>query len=324
MWRRKTGNARPNPDAAVITVKCSSTASSDGKAPATYKEALECMRREANLKDFGIIGTSVRVSRDGGIVITLPHEPEARNKACALVDRVKDKMPEGVKVACPQRTADVLVQGLDPSVSEEEVILGIAAINGCRPTDISHSGIRTSGDHMGRVWLKCPAAAAQRTAAAGSLRVGWSIARVSVARPKPIQCFRCLDFGHMRGECVSPFNRSNECYRCGSREHKIADCPSVLSKCAICPPGSNAHKTGSPSCAALIAAVNMSNRKGRRKRATLPPLGRSPTWNVSNVCPGVSEKLLSVRPQLNLSSSSSGRKILSAIRKPRAVILNKK
>lgn len=282
-WQRGPNTARRDPNAAVITVKCSEGAAEPDGKPVTYKEALACLRKEANLSELGIHGTSVRRGRDGGIVIALPREPDAMNKAKALVEKIKGKMPPGVKVACPQKMEEIAIHGLDPSVAEEEVLTAIAAVSGCQPADMTHSAIKDAGEIMGKMWIRCPVAAARRAAAAGSVRIGWTMARITLVSPKSVQCFRCLDFGHMKSECVSPFDRSGECYRCGDTTHKIADCPSALVKCAICPSGSNTHKTGSRTCAAIKAAYNRPARKGVKRTGLVgATAGGSALRGVSN------------------------------------------
>ena len=42
-------------------------------------------------------------------------------------------------------------------------------------------------------------------------------------REQVTRCFRCFGYGHEIRACKGP-NRSNQCYRCGSEEHKAADC----------------------------------------------------------------------------------------------------
>lgn len=267
-WQRKAGKRKQANDSAVITIKCREATDNEERT-ATYKEALVSMRGAANLTELGITSTSVRRGRDGGLVIELPNEPEARSKARALVEKVQGSLPVGVRVACPQRMGEIIVVGLDPSVTAEEVLIEVANIGGCHMDEMSHSGIKDPGESMGRVWIKCPLSAAMRASQVGVIRVGWSSAKIALAKSRPVQCHRCHAFGHMKNECTSPIDRSRECYRCGCTEHKIADCPSAVPVCSFCPAGKNAHKMGTVGCIALKNANKAQRTHGGPNKGTL-------------------------------------------------------
>lgn len=52
--------------------------------------------------------------------------------------------------------------------------------------------------------------------------IGWVSARVERLESRPLQCYRCLEFGHVRQRCTGEVNRTGECYRCGGDGHTAA------------------------------------------------------------------------------------------------------
>lgn len=79
--------------------------------------------------------------------------------------------------------------------------------------------------------------------------------------PHPLQCFRCLEGGHVRDQCKSETDRSRRCYRCGKEGHKAQQCDDAP-KCPVCADlGRPAnHRAGNKACTSA-----------RIKRRTRPP-----------------------------------------------------
>lgn len=40
-----------------------------------------------------------------------------------------------------------------------------------------------------------------------------------------VQCYNCSGFGHFAGQCTAPKRESGSCFRCGSKQHQLKDCP---------------------------------------------------------------------------------------------------
>ncbi|KMQ84329.1 gag polyprotein [Lasius niger] len=112
---------------------------------------------------------------------------------------------------------------------------------------------------LGTVWARCPLAAATTIAARKKVNIGWTVVRVELLQARPIQCFKCWGFGHVRFACTSSVDRSRSCFNCGKEGHSLRDCqlPSYCVVCAAEGKGSN-HRLGSTLCEA--------NRKPKRPR----------------------------------------------------------
>lgn len=99
-------------------------------------------------------------------------------------------------------------------------------------------------------WAKCPLAVANTLSRRGTIKIGWSRARITVLPVRPLQCYRCLEGGHVRENCPNDGDRSRRCFRCGKGDHIAQDCTAPLS-CPVCTdlglPSS--HRAGSGACA---------------------------------------------------------------------------
>lgn len=112
------------------------------------------------------------------------------------------------------------------------------------------------------VWVQCPLSAANRIVEKGKIQIGWINTRVTLLEPRPLQCFRCLERGHVRDQCKSDVDRSRRCYRCGKEGHKAQQCDDAP-KCPMCADlGRPAnHRAGNKACTSA-----------RIKRRTGPPV----------------------------------------------------
>jgi len=71
-------------------------------------------------------------------------------------------------------------------------------------------------------------------------------------KAKPVQCFKCWHFGHVRNSCESSTDRTGHCFRCGGADHKSYSC-SANPFCIICSDHGfeTAHRLGSNVCTAM-------------------------------------------------------------------------
>jgi len=63
--------------------------------------------------------------------------------------------------------------------------------------------------------------------------LGWSVAKVELMKARPVQCYKCWHFGHVRNKCESVTDRTNHCFKCGNSDHTSYSCLSDPF-CVIC------------------------------------------------------------------------------------------
>ncbi|CAK9815590.1 hypothetical protein ANTPLA_LOCUS8712 [Anthophora plagiata] len=216
----------------------------------SYAQALASAREKINLAEVGI--TEVRPKRavTGGLLLQIPG-PEGAAKADALASKLKEALEgTGVKIARPCKRGELRVTGLDDSVTPKEVADAIAAAGACPPEEVRTGQIRSAPSGLGTLWVSCPLLAANTVAKGGRIRVGWTSARVEVLAARPLQCYRCLQYGHVRQRCTGDADRSSRCYNCGGSGHTAGQCPAEAPNCPLCsdlgrPAG---HRLGSKAC----------------------------------------------------------------------------
>lgn len=137
------------------------------------------------------------------------------------------------RVNKPVALSELRLVGIDPSTSVDEIRQALSSASKCSTDEFKVSDINIMRDGMGVVWARCPLAAAHAVAELRSIKLGWTSVRVDLLKKKPIQCFRCWHYGHVRGNCRSLVDRSGLCFRCGSGGHKSGSCTESLC-CALC------------------------------------------------------------------------------------------
>ncbi|XP_048270140.1 uncharacterized protein LOC125387007 [Bombus terrestris] len=196
-----------------------------------------------------------------------------------------------VKMTMPRRTAELTMTGLDESVTPEEVAASVAEAGGCRADEVSVGPIRYAPRGHGSVWLRCPLTAARKinrggdARSGGKINIGWSTARATPLPARQLQCFSCMEPGHVRRDCKSVVALSGRCYRCGAEGHRARDCSARAPRCPVCTDlGLQAScSMGSPACKPAFRKKRASQgaktvpsaggEAATRKETTLQPIG---------------------------------------------------
>jgi len=241
----------------------------------TYAAVLAEARERIDLGALGLGPMRMRLAATGARVLEVPGADRAA-KADSLAARLREVFEgdDDIRVSRPIITADLMITGMDDSVTAREVVGALAKVGGCPAESISAGQMKVGRYGMGTVYLRCPVEAARKVASEGRLLVGWSAARVTVLETRPPRCHRCLALGHVRAQCSSEVDRSDECYRCGQKGHVARGCaaPPHCTRCAAA--GKKAdHLAGSKACAKLPAKPKGGNR---RAPATVEATARPP------------------------------------------------
>lgn len=98
--------------------------------------------------------------------------------------------------------------------------------------------------------MQCPAAVANQITQEGKLKLDWTIAWTELLRKRPLQCYKCWAYGHVKFSCTSKTDRSKVCYYCGIEGHSIRSCCAQAPSCMICKDQklSHRHRVGAKGC----------------------------------------------------------------------------
>ncbi|KYQ60540.1 hypothetical protein ALC60_00408, partial [Trachymyrmex zeteki] len=91
-----------------------------------------------------------------------------------------------------QRSGRRLSMDLDESVTPMDVAEAIARAGQCQSESVK----------------------VRQVTMASKIKVGWVSARVTLLNARPLQCFKCLEMGHVRTTCNSTIDRIGCCYQC--------------------------------------------------------------------------------------------------------------
>lgn len=210
---------RKAPKTAVVCIK----RDVDGLS---YSQILRRAREKVPIMDLGITDTRIRWAANGSVLIEVAGDNKD-DKADLLADKLKEALTDKAIVSRPIAKGELRLWGLDDSVCPDEVACGIADLGGCLPTDVSVGSIVRMNNGLGSVWIRCPLAAAVKVVSSGKVRIGWTTARIELLQSRPMQCFRCWNFGHMRNTCKAEKDRSTACFRCGVDGHSARQCSFV-------------------------------------------------------------------------------------------------
>lgn len=177
--------------------------------------------------------------------------PDGPKKADELAARLREVLGNDAMVSRPVIKGEVRLVGLDDSVSIAEVRAVIAKEGDCVEEDVKPGPIRQMYNGLGSVWLQCPLSAAIKVSEKEKIKIGWTVARAELLKARPVQCFRCWKFGHVRFACRESVDRTGRCFRCGETGHKANECV-ALPRCVICAESNHPsdHRLGSMQCSA--------------------------------------------------------------------------
>jgi len=227
----------------------------------SYAEIIKQAREKVNLKDIGIINP--RRAASGGVIIEISGL-EGAVKADSLASRLRDAISDNAVVSRPVVKADLRVSGFDESVIKDEIITTLTEIGDCLASDVRVGSFRPMRNGLCMTWVQCLLSAALRILRRGKVNLGWSVARVDLMKARPVQCFKCWHFGHVRNNCNSPSDRTGNCFKCGDTNHNSYTC-TANPRCVTCADLGfpTDHCLGSSACSAM--AEGQGGNRGRIK-----------------------------------------------------------
>ncbi|KAH9629728.1 hypothetical protein HF086_009855 [Spodoptera exigua] len=217
---------------------------------ATYAEVMFEARQHIQLSQFGIESLKQRIEMTGGMLLEISGA-DCNAKADKLATRMQEVLADiDVRITRPCKMGEIIILDVDESVSPVDVAIAVAEAGGCSPDDVKVGAIRRQLHSLGRVWVRCPLATVKKLSSSKKIRIGWASMRVQFLEPRPLQCFRCLEFGHVRRQCSGTVDRSDQCYACAGRGHKANECTVETYRCPICADlgHQSDHRMGTQKC----------------------------------------------------------------------------
>ncbi|GAB1869618.1 Reverse transcriptase [Camponotus japonicus] len=224
--REKTKPSKRFIKPAVVTI----TSKPDGLS---YAQILAKAREKVCLKDLGIQTTTIRRAINGAIIIEVPG-PQGKQLADSLRNNLEAVIGDDAKVHNPIAKGELRLRGIEPSTTQEEILMELEAISGLPRRDFKVSDIVSMKDGMGVTWIICPLQAAVKIAEKGVLTLGWTRVKIDLLKKRPIQCYKCWRYGHVQKGCRSDIDRTGLCFKCGSSGHNIGQCRVSFPNCLIC------------------------------------------------------------------------------------------
>lgn len=198
----------------------------------TYADALKKARDNIVLGDLNIQNTKIRRAANGGLLIEVIG-PDGTKGANLLAKKLQEVLRDQARVVKPMIKGQLRLIGLDDSTSIEEVKCVVAQNGGCEEEEIRTGPIRPLNNGLFAVWIQCPINAALKLANMKKVRIGWTLARVDLFENRPVQCFRCWRFGHVRFACAAKEDFSGLCFKCRGSGHLARNCNAPLC-CKLC------------------------------------------------------------------------------------------
>jgi hypothetical protein len=183
-----------------------------------------------------------------------------------------------VRVAVPTQMTSLRLNGVEDSITDEEVKTCVAEAGGCSPREIHLGKWLALQGKLRNIVVQCPSRAAIRIVEAGSrVKIGWSFVRAVLLKNSILTCYRCLMRGHTQQRCPSDKDYSRCCKNCGKEGHKAADCRAPA-HCPVCKGKRRRdfqHRMGSEACPPVQPRLVPSSLGSGRKGASLS-IGGSP------------------------------------------------
>ncbi|KMQ85265.1 gag-pol polyprotein [Lasius niger] len=259
--------ARKKPKTAVVTVSC---------PPGRYEETMKEARAKLNLNSLGITGVRIKRAITGALIFEIPGKESAK-----LADTLATNLRKvfvgrkEVRVKRPTKMAELRLRGLEDSITPQEIATAVAINGGCEPEEVKVGDIQMSPNGISTVWVRCPLYAANKVVAADRIQmgwIGWTLVAAQLLDNRPLQCFKCLEGGHVRKRCPNNVDRSRLCYRCGAEGHEAKSCREA--HCIVCKaknlPAN--HRSGGKACPSIKKGMRGLALNRMTKSQPTPPV----------------------------------------------------
>lgn len=216
----------------------------------TYAEILGAMRSGVTLEESGTVVRHIRKTASGGVLLELAQCKDRGKLQEAIRKSVGDKGE--VRSIVPKSRIEIL--DLDALATEADITESLKKDFPTLSGELKVTLFKPNRREQRKAVVEMEDREVTPVLQKGKVKVGWVVCRVR-KRVELDRCFRCLGYGHARRNCSGP-DRSMNCWKCGSAEHKAAGCSETPS-CILCAgtPGAKDHVPGSGACGAFRKAL---------------------------------------------------------------------
>ncbi|XP_037957889.1 uncharacterized protein LOC119687587 [Teleopsis dalmanni] len=171
---------------------------------------------------------AVRKTMSGAILLELDKGTKASLEFC---EKIRSALQETVRVTGLTPTTTIEIRDLDALTTTAEVEEAVKRILPNGIDRLKAMVTKPNNRELVRACVQLPTIAAEKLLEAGSITIGWIIAKMRM-RTETKRCFRCHGVGHIQRNCKGP-DRTTLYIKCGEPEHKLKDCANPP-KCCIC------------------------------------------------------------------------------------------
>lgn len=210
----------------------------------TYADILGTMRKEVTPEDSGTVVRHIRKTATGGVLLELA-KCDNRAKLQEDIQRAVGDQGE-VRSIVPKMRIEIL--DLDSLVTDAEVREAIRRDFPDLKSELKLTLFGPNRREQRKAVIEMDQRDALQILERRKIKVGWVVCRIR-QRLEVQRCYRCLGYGHVRKDCSGP-DRSGSCWKCGSGDHRAADCNEAPS-CVLCsdtPGAAKDHVPGSGAC----------------------------------------------------------------------------
>ena len=232
--KRRLEQSRP--DALVIKAK----------NELSYADILRKVRSEPSLKHLGDCVQNVRRTQKGELLLQFKRTEQG--SPATHKSNVEKALQEHVEVKLLRHEKVIEIKDIDEITTAEEVI---EALEKQIPQGSLARVVKMRKAYGGTqiATISVQAKEAPKYLEMGKVRIGWTICRIK-EKHQLVQCYKCLQYGHIARYCKNEKDMSKLCFRCGCTQHKAKDC-SAEPRCLLCKDGENKddkHAMGSRKC----------------------------------------------------------------------------
>ncbi|KYN02841.1 hypothetical protein ALC62_06328 [Cyphomyrmex costatus] len=262
---KKKGSNQPTrrrpPRTAAIQISC--------RGEVSYADVMKHAKEKIDIDAMGIEDIRPRKARTGALLLEIPGVEGVKkaNNLAAKMRKVFGRY-EDVLISRPEKIAEIRVRDLEESTTKEDIVKCIVDLTKCERDVIKVGEISFAFGGLGTTLIRCPVAVANAVVKDKKIRIGWMRSRVELLPERPLQCYKCLETGHIRAQCRSAIDYSEVCYRCGENGHPAKGCLQQV-RCVLCAGrGLKAnHRMGSQVCKPGIRKLPLGSNK-----VPLPPV----------------------------------------------------